>query len=294
MDLSKISQDWIFNTDPVELISEFSADRFLNNPDSFKIITESIQDGISVLDDNLVVQYVNRTMEHWYDWDVKESIGNKCYQAFHDRDSPCHDCPVKKSFETCTPQAGVVQYDTCGQRLGLQMLYSIPVFDEEKKVKFVIEYVKDITVQEQYDQIIGQLQSQVANLQKQNTKLTDIILEREVLHHKSEKNLVESIRTLMEPPGKRFGANPTFTPLDGFPRIPDAPDAESEEVLSRREAQICHMIIDDMTSKEIADKLFVTQKTIDFHRSNIRRKMKLDKSVSLFSYLKALQNKDRL
>ena len=45
--------------------------------------------------------------------------------------------------------------------------------------------------------------------------------------------------------------------------------------LSPRELQVCTMIKEGYTSKEIADALFITKKTVDYHRSSIRKKLGL-------------------
>ena len=43
-----------------------------------------------------------------------------------------------------------------------------------------------------------------------------------------------------------------------------------------REIEIMSMIRAGSTSKEIADSLHLTKKTVDFHRGNIRSKLKLE------------------
>jgi len=56
-------------------------------------IFESIQDGISVLNKDLTVRFVNKTIERWHADDMP-IIGEKCYEIYHNRDKPCDNCPT--------------------------------------------------------------------------------------------------------------------------------------------------------------------------------------------------------
>ena len=52
--------------------------------------------------------------------------------------------------------------------------------------------------------------------------------------------------------------------------------------LSDREKSIAILIVEGLTTKQIATKLDVNERTIDNHRANIRRKMNLtDKTISI-------------
>jgi len=56
--------------------------------------------------------------------------------------------------------------------------------------------------------------------------------------------------------------------------------------LSRREMEICHMIRNGLSTKEIAGLLNVSTRTVDNHRDHIRKKLKLSsQEVNLASYL---------
>jgi DNA-binding CsgD family transcriptional regulator len=60
------------------------------------------------------------------------------------------------------------------------------------------------------------------------------------------------------------------------------------EELSSRELQIAALIKEGKTSKEIADTLYISAKTVEYHRANIRKKLGLNKDnkkTNLRSYL---------
>ena len=56
--------------------------------------------------------------------------------------------------------------------------------------------------------------------------------------------------------------------------------------LTPKEIQIANFIRQGITNKEIADILFLSVKTVEFHRDNIRRKLGIkNKKINLTSYL---------
>ena len=68
------------------------------------------------------------------------------------------------------------------------------------------------------------------------------------------------------------------------------PRADEEEVqLTRREKEILQLICDGLSNKEIADKLFISERTVVGHKSNLLAKTNCKSSVGLLSY--AIRNK---
>jgi len=59
--------------------------------------------------------------------------------------------------------------------------------------------------------------------------------------------------------------------------------------LTPREIQIANMINEDMTNKDIAAILYISESSVEFHRHNIRKKLGLvDKKVNLKTYLRGM------
>lgn len=56
------------------------------------------------------------------------------------------------------------------------------------------------------------------------------------------------------------------------------------DILTEREIQILKLISDGLTSAEIAEKLFVSKRTIDSHRTNIMQKLNLKSLPELIKY----------
>lgn len=59
-----------------------------------------------------------------------------------------------------------------------------------------------------------------------------------------------------------------------------------EDDLSIRERQIFKLIIKGMSNKQIATELFISDRTVDTHRTNIKRKLQITTLADLIAYAK--------
>lgn len=73
----------------------------------------------------------------------------------------------------------------------------------------------------------------------------------------------------------------------GLPSEPEGPNPES--LLTKREKNILKMIVDGKNNKEIAEDLNISIRTIETHRGNIMRKLKVKNAVEMVK--KALEDK---
>ena len=58
-------------------------------------------------------------------------------------------------------------------------------------------------------------------------------------------------------------------------------------LLSRREIDVVQLIKEGLSSKEIAKRLDISLKTVEVHRYNILRKLKLNNTASLVNFINA-------
>ncbi len=68
-----------------------------------------------------------------------------------------------------------------------------------------------------------------------------------------------------------------------------AKDLEGRRKLTAREKQICILIADGLRSREIAQKLGISVKTVETHRANIKNKLAMSTQAELIKY--AIRNK---
>ncbi len=67
-------------------------------------------------------------------------------------------------------------------------------------------------------------------------------------------------------------------------RRPHQPDGTRREVLTHREREILKLLADGKSSKEIGDLLFISLRTVQNHRANIMRKLKVKRTADLIKY----------
>ncbi len=106
------------------------------------------------------------------------------------------------------------------------------------------------------------------------------------LHKNCKKNeLLEGIETVLSN-NKYFGKNISdiSSHTDDLPLNSDTEESDPKAVLSPREIEIIKCIAADMKNQEIADKLFISLRTVETHRRNIMQKLDLKSAVALMKY----------
>jgi len=79
----------------------------------------------------------------------------------------------------------------------------------------------------------------------------------------------------------------TPTPMPAITRRPVStlvPSASEDQIvkLTKREIEVLTLVVQGNSSKEVADKLFVSKRTVDFHLANIYDKLHVSNRVQAF------------
>lgn len=273
---------WVF-TPHIHLDSVNEADgSIFENKQLLQYIINSIQDGISVLDNDLKIRYVNALMTHWYS-DSSGLIGEKCFKAYHDRDQPCENCPILKAISSKSPFLGIVKYSTSGNDKGWQELFAIPILDEQNNVLGVLEYIRDITFQFKIKNELNDLLLRFERLEKENEAFAHLLSQRKSEIEQLEETIVNNMEKFVRPSLDILKKNSVSNDVEMIESLineiiyPITKKRSSRaEHLTSRELQIAALIKEGKTSKEIAETLFITLKTVEYHRANIRKKMGLN------------------
>ncbi len=113
--------------------------------DFLEAVFESIQDGISVLNNDLTIRYVNPVMEKWYYHNLP-LIGKKCYEAYHKKNEPCQPCPSLRCLKTGKKESNIVKGPPTDLHPQWLELHTYPIKHKQTgKITGIVEFVRDIT-----------------------------------------------------------------------------------------------------------------------------------------------------
>ena len=103
-----------------------------------------------------------------------------------------------------------------------------------------------------------------------------------LLKQEADPELIEAVQ--------RLRAGRTYLSPQLGDLVPDLlrrrrePGGEAPEVLTQREREVLKLLAEGKTSKEIADLLYISLRTVQNHRANIMRKLKLRRTADLVKY----------
>jgi DNA-binding NarL/FixJ family response regulator len=101
-----------------------------------------------------------------------------------------------------------------------------------------------------------------------------------LLKNAGKDEVLEAIRTVAE--GKQaFSAEVLESLMSSFSSKPPKPAPSPFPTISRREKQILQLIVDEKTTAEIADDLFISFGTVETHRRNLLLKLNARNTAGL-------------
>lgn len=253
---------------------------------------DGVPDGVSILDASFSIIAMNATMRNWYAYRTL-CQGAKCFEVYHGRNRPCPQCPTRYALKSKNAAVGIVPYHGPGGEIkGWQKLTVFPLCMEGEIVG-VIEYVQDVTEKKHLEEERKHLQTRIQFLERE-TQLLATLLSRE---REKEKERLRFFASNIAP---LFDLLFASLPYD-FQRtllgilweavmylfegrtVLDLPR------LTPREWEVAKLLAQGLTSKEIAETLSISKKAVDFHRGNIRKKLRHMDLHSFFASLKSLE-----
>lgn len=219
----------------------------------------------------------------------------KCYRLFHDRKSPCEKCPALISAKTKLSSSVIhmcgVNGDT-GEAMYMQHIDVIPITNNNGDVICFVEYSYNLTEQRKSVETIQELKSRCYLLEQENGLLKKSLEEERQHNQDMETAIKDNFNNYVHPAleflKKRLSPDEQVAVTDLIEEA-SYPITHRRSTISYdfspREWQVVLMIKEGYSSKQIADNLCLSKKAIDYHRANIRKKLKLDQKTNLELYL---------
>ena len=95
--------------------------------------------------------------------------------------------------------------------------------------------------------------------------------------------LIEAVRQVLV--GRRYlGTSVSDVVVNAYLEKKESGPADPYDSLSNREREVLHLAAHSYTNAEIAERLFISRRTVETHRANAMRKLNLDNQTDLLRY----------
>jgi DNA-binding NarL/FixJ family response regulator len=104
-----------------------------------------------------------------------------------------------------------------------------------------------------------------------------------VLKESTSAELVRAVREAFA--GRRYLGTPlSERAIEAYVQKAESAALDPYEMLTAREREVLHLVVEGHTSAEIADRLFIGRRTVETHRANLMRKLGLRTHTDLIRY----------
>lgn len=277
---------------------------------------QSIADHMSLLDKDLNIIWANKIANKIFGNDI---VGKKCYEVYHNRKEPCepYPCITLKAFQDGKVHMHETQViDQKGATIHFHCTANVALRDTEGKPTAVIEISRDITKNKQTEQALSkahkelerrvkerteEIEAKTKSLEEINTAMEVLLKKRNADKIEIEDNVMTNLRKLITPYFEKIKKTKLDNQQEVLLNILESNLNEIISPFTRRlslkhinltpkEMEIANLITNGNTTKDIANFMNISPRTVDTHRKNIRKKIGLEKKgANLRSYLLSFQ-----
>ncbi|MCP4600335.1 MAG: PAS domain S-box protein [Proteobacteria bacterium] len=184
-----------------------------------------------------------------------------------------------------------------------------PLNDSKRNITGAIETLLDVSQRKQaevellkvHEALEEKVRERTRSLEEANIALRVLLKKREEDKRDLEEQMLFNIREIISPYIEKLNSSPLKERQKVYLEIIErnlndivSPFmrglSDTFHKLTPSEIQVINLIKQDKTTKEIADFLFVSPRTVEFHRDNIRKKFGIkNRKINLRSYLLTLE-----
>lgn len=289
----------------------------------YKEIVEGTDDLIIKVDNNGRIVFANYMANRIFGLPQSDIIGMHISKCIHPDDKDytrkCIDEAVEKKASRTTfenrqvSRKGEIRhllwtsnfhYDQEGNLI--EVISIARDITRRRKMEVDLEKARDLLEQrvkertEELKQVNEALYEKTFNLQEVNTALKVLLERREKDKDDLGEKVLLNVKELLIPYVSKLKNGPLTENQKNYVELMES---GLEEIISSfarrltsrymnitpRELQVANLVKDGKTSKEIAEVLSTTERTVVAHRTNLRKKLRLEKKSNLRTYLLSLQ-----
>ena len=248
---------------------------------------------LCVIDTNCRILRVNDTFCDLFGFERTSVVGRVCHTIWKNNLCNSRNCPmsyVKMSAKPSYTTEGTVQ-----SRNGKQLICMItakPFFSKENELIGIVENFIDITLRKEMEEELERTKLELLDqnllLERKNSALRELMEQIRTDKKQTEERILDNVEHLVRPIIEKLKdccceKESTFiqmieTNLSEITSPFGSTIARNMLKLSSKEITIANMIKNGCDSKEIANLLHLSLKTVETHRKNIRRKLGITKS----------------
>ncbi len=276
-----------------------------------KTIVNGIRSELYLVDGAMRIQWANQATLEAAGLKEEELVGQTCHELFMHTTTPCKNCPAAITLNTRNPAEAIIPFPD-GRTKHCK---SEPIFDDDQQISTVLKIETDITDllntqeelnrhKDQLESLVSQrteeLRTQVAKreqtekklqmhakkLEEKNIALNVLLENRDDNNKKMADTILKNFERLVFPYHEKIRGCDHHEDLQMLLKIIEKNTIESLSPLEgsvpqpyRRltpsEIQVADLIRAGRTSKEIAGIMSMSERSVFFHRDNIRQKMGL-------------------
>jgi len=301
--------DLVFIRDISERLA--AAKALQTSEETLRALLDSTLDLALLVDKEGTVLTINSKAAQWYGKNPEELIGANLYPLMPPDTLEVRKLKAEEVIKTKQPLRYTEEDD--GRYFDCSLF---PILDKAGDVKSFTVFVRDITESQQNHKALQdvrqeleyrvnertrELEEKAQNLEEVNTALKVLLKRLDEDKKTVEEKVLFNMRQLVEPildklkSGRLTGRQKNLleTLTSNLEEIisPFARRVSNSLIkLTPTEIQVANFIRQGKTTKEIAEMLNLSAKTIEFHRDNIRTKIGIkNKKVNLRTYLLSIQ-----
>lgn len=279
----------------------------------YQMLVETMNEGMSIEDENGLLTYVNdkfcKMLGHTKDELMGNPISNFCESA--DRSMFKKQLIRKKRGDRVNYEITCVKTD--GRKIAA-IVSPQPIFDNDGNFKGSFSVVTNISTQKEVERKLKEreleLEIKTHNLEDLNSALRVLLKRREEDKIELEQNVISNVNELIAPYLKKLKESKLNERQQALLSIIESNIKEivspflsrvslSMINLTPTETQVANFVKHGKTTKEIADLLSLSPRTIESHRENIRKKLGINNKKSnlrtrLLSFQENRSNTDLL